>query len=92
MNNDATLSILTWEAVVGNRHAASTGISKCRVLYLVDIGINRVCQAFGPKDGGFYSPLLGADPEGTSNVHTWRVQKNSDSCCTISYKVRLRWS
>ena len=76
---------------MGNMHAAATGISHRGILYLVDIGINQVCRAFGPKDGGFYSPLLGADPEGTSNAHTWRVQKSSDGW-TICYKVHLRWS
>jgi hypothetical protein len=83
--------MLTWEVIVGNMHAAATGISEGGIEYLVDIGINRVCRAFGPNDGGLYSPLLGADPEGTSNAHAWRLQKSLDAW-TICYKVRLRWS
>jgi hypothetical protein len=40
MKSGAILSVLTWEVLVGNKHAAATGISQGRgVLYLVDIGI-----------------------------------------------------
>ena len=71
--------MLTWEVVVGDVHVCTTAeFGKVELYISWYWGCDQLRVALSDRTMGIVFPTPGADPEGTSNAHAWRLQKSSD--------------
>jgi len=89
---DPALKQLKWTLYENYKHVIACGISVDGTLFLVDIGINRICMSFrwGTYEmrKSIFCELSTTNPASTLPFHIFRVhQEPSTSNWIIEYKV-----